>query len=183
MLTLGLPFNVVTALLLAAFIIHGVAPGPLILQKNPEIFWGVVTSMYIGNFMLLVLNLPLISIFINILRIPYPILSPIIALVCFIGAYSMSCNYMDVFVMIIFGILGYLMQKFDYEPGPLILAYVIGPLFEQSLRQSLMLSNGSLTIFFSPKSIVLLSIAFLSFMSPLLRMGYRYIKHSPSKKT
>lgn len=167
-----------TALLLAAFIIHGVIPGPLILKKNPEIFWGIVTSMYIGNFMLLFLNLPLIGIFVNILRIPYSVLSPIIAVVCFIGAFSMNYNYIDVLIMIVFGIIGYLMQKFGYEPGPLILAFVIGPIFEQALRQSLMLSDGSLTVFFrSSICIVLLSIALLSIMSPWLRAGCKYIKH------
>ncbi len=183
LLTLGLPFNVITALLLAAFIIHGVTPGPLILKKNPEIFWGIVTSMYIGNVMLLFLNLPLIRFFINILKIPYPILSPIIAVVCFIGAYSMSYNYMDVLVMIVFGIVGYLMQKFDYEPGPLILAFVIGPVFEQSLRQSLILSNGSLGIFFrSSICIALLSIAFLSIVSPIFKERYEYLKKLLLKK-
>lgn len=183
LLTLGLPFNVVTALLLAAFIIHGVTPGPLILKKNPEIFWGVVTSMYVGNVMLLVLNVPLIGMFVNILRVPYHILTSIIALVCFVGAYSMNYNYLDVLVMIIFGIVGYMMQKFDYEPGPLILAFVIGPMFEQALRQSLMLSGGSLSIFFRNSiCIALLLVAFLSIISPLSQMAYGYVKEHFSGK-
>jgi putative tricarboxylic transport membrane protein len=183
LLTLGLPFNVITALILAAFMVHGVTPGPLILKKSPEIFWGVVTSMYIGNIMLLILNLPLIGIFINILRIPYPILSPLIAAVCFVGVFTVSYNPMDVVLMVFFGLVGYLMRKFDYDAAPLMLAYVLGPLLERSLRQALILSNGSMTIFFrKPISAALLSITFLSLMTPLLRMGYRYIHQVHLKK-
>ena len=163
--------------------VHGVTPGPLILKKSPEIFWGVVTSMYIGNIMLLILNLPLIGIFINILRIPYPILSPLIAAVCFVGVFTVSYNPMDVVLMVFFGLVGYLMRKFDYDAAPLMLAYVLGPLLERSLRQALILSNGSMTIFFrKPISAALLSITFLSLMTPLLRMGYRYIHQVHLKK-
>ena len=183
LLTLGLPFNVITALLLAAFMVHGVTPGPLILKKSPEIFWGVVTSMYIGNIMLLILNLPLIGIFINILRIPYPILSPLIAVVCFVGVFTVNYNPMDVVLMVFFGLVGYLMRKFDYDAAPLMLAYILGPLLERSLRQALILSDGSLTIFFrKPISAALLLIAFLSMVTPLLRMGYRYIHNVHLKK-
>jgi putative tricarboxylic transport membrane protein len=174
---------VITALILAAFMVHGVTPGPLILKKSPEIFWGVVTSMYIGNIMLLILNLPLIGIFINILRIPYPILSPLIAAVCFVGVFTVSYNPMDVVLMVFFGLVGYLMRKFDYDAAPLMLAYVLGPLLERSLRQALILSTGSMTIFFrKPISAALLSITFLSLMTPLLRMGYRYIHQVHLKK-
>jgi len=177
LLTLGLPFNVITALLLAAFMLHGVTPGPMILNKAPEVFWGVVTSMYIGNVMLLVLNIPLIGVFINILRIPFPILSPVIALVCFIGAFSLAYNPMDVLIMVIFGLVGYLMRKFEYEPAPLILAYVLGPMLETSLRQALIYSNGSLSIFFTrPVSAVLLSIAFFSITSPFLKPAFSRMK-------
>lgn len=182
LLTLGLPFNVITALILAAFIVHGVTPGPMILEKHPEIFWGVVTSMYIGNAMLLFLNLPLIGIFVNILKIPKAILSPLIGVVCFIGAYSLSNNPMDVVIMVFFGLVGYLMRKFEYEPAPLVMAYVIGPLLEQSLRQSLMLSNGSIAIFFRrPISAAFLSITILLLMIPLIRRAYRYIKKAQIK--
>ena len=133
--------------------------------------------MYIGNCMLLVLNLPLISIFINILRIPYPILSPLVALVCFIGAFSLAYNPADVFLMVFFGLVGYLMRKFEYDAAPLILAYVLGPMLERSLRQSLIYSDGSPAIFFtSPVSAALLGIAFLSLTTPLFRMAYRYLK-------
>lgn len=177
LLTLGLPFNVITALLLAAFIIHGVTPGPMILKKHPDVFWGVVTSMYIGNVMLLILNLPLISIFINILRIPSPILSPTIALICFVGAFTVNNNVLDVTIMVFFGLIGYLMKKFEYDPAPLMLAYVLGPFLERSLRQSLILSNGSIEIFFQkPVSAIFISIAFLSILSPIIRSFYKYIR-------
>jgi putative tricarboxylic transport membrane protein len=177
LLTLGLPFNVITALLLAAFMLHGVTPGPMILHKAPEVFWGVVTSMYIANVMLLVLNLPLISVFINILKIPYAILCSLIALVCFIGAFSLAYNPIDVLLMVIFGLMGYLMRKFEYDPAPLILAYVLGPMLERSLRQALIYSNGSLAIFVKrPISAGLLMIAFLSLTSPVFRMAYKKMK-------
>jgi putative tricarboxylic transport membrane protein len=179
LLTLGLPFNVITALILAAFMVHGVTPGPMILEKHPELFWGVVTSMYIGNAMLLILNLPMIGIFVNILKIPKSVLSPLIGVVCFIGAYSLNNNPMDVVIMVFFGLGGYLMRKFEYEPAPLVMAYVIGPMLEQSLRQTLMLSNGSIAIFFRrPVAAAFLLITLLFFILPLLRMSYRYIKQS-----
>jgi putative tricarboxylic transport membrane protein len=168
LLTLGLPFNVITALLLAAFMIHGVSPGPLILKKHPDIFWGVVTSMYVGNFLLLVLNIPLIGVFINILRIPYSILSPLIAVVCFVGAFSVNNNAMDVVVMVFFGVVGYLMRKFEYDAAPLLLAYVLGPMLERSLRQALIISDGSIAVFFQrPISAALLTVAFISLATPL----------------
>jgi putative tricarboxylic transport membrane protein len=179
LLTLGLPFNVITALLLAAFMVHGVTPGPMILTKAPEVFWGVVTSMYIANVMLLILNLPLIGVFINILKIPYAILCSLVALICFIGAFSLANNPADVLLMVIFGLMGYLMRKFEYDAAPLILAYVLGPMLERSLRQSLIYSNGSLAIFVNrPISAVLLAIAFLSLMSPVFRMIYRRMKNA-----
>jgi putative tricarboxylic transport membrane protein len=177
LLTLGLPFNVITALLLAAFMLHGVTPGPMILSKAPQVFWGVVTSMYIANVMLLILNLPLISIFINILKIRYAILCSLIALICFVGAFSLAYNPADVLLMVLFGLMGYLMKKFQYDAAPLILAYVLGPMLERSLRQSLIYSNGSLAIFVNrPISAALLAIAFLSLISPVLHRVYKKIK-------
>jgi putative tricarboxylic transport membrane protein len=181
LLTLGLPFNTTTAILLAAFMIHGVAPGPMILHKTPEVFWGVVTSMYIANVMLLILNLPLIGVFINILRVPAAILSPIIALICFVGTFSLAYNPTDVLIMVIFGLLGYLMRKFDYDAAPMILAYVLGPMLERPLRQALMYSDGSYAIFFKrPISALLLSVAFLSLISPLLGKVWRFTRNRSS---
>ncbi len=147
--TLGIPSNVVMALLLGALIIHGVTPGPLLMQKNPEIFWSVVASMYIGNAMLLVLNLPLIGMWVQVLKVPYKILFPLILLFCLVGAYSVNNSTFDLAIMLFFGVLGYLMRKYKYEGGPMILAFVLGPMFEHNLRLSLLLSDGSFLIFFT----------------------------------
>ncbi|MCX5906799.1 MAG: tripartite tricarboxylate transporter permease [Deltaproteobacteria bacterium] len=172
LLTLGIPCNVVMALLMGALMIHGITPGPLLLKEQPSLFWGVVGSMYIGNVMLLALNLPLIGIWVKILKIPYTILFPIIFLLCVIGSYSLNNSTWDVGIMIVFGVLGYLMKKFGYEGAPLIMALVLGPMFEVAFRQSLVISNGSPLIFFTrPISAVFTVIAILILLSPIaLRM-------------
>lgn len=145
---LGIPSNVVMALLLAALVIHGVIPGPRLIQDHPDIFWGVIASMFIGNGMLLVLNLPLIGMWVQVLKIPYRILFPLILLFCLIGSYSVNNNIFDVALMLAFGALGYLMRKLKYdELAPMVLAFVLGPIFETSLRNSLLLSDGSFLIF------------------------------------
>ncbi len=167
--TLGIPANVVMALLFGAFVIHGIRPGPFFLKEHPEIFWGVISSMYVGNVMLLILNLPLIPIWVKLLKIPYKILFPLILLFCIIGAYSINSNMFDVLIMVIFGIAGYFFRKFQYECAPLILAFILGPLLELNLRQALLYSSGSLSIFFSgPISIVLISFSIVLFLSPLI---------------
>jgi putative tricarboxylic transport membrane protein len=148
-LTLGIPPNVVMALLFGALLIHGVRPGPFLLKDHPDLFWGLISSMYIGNVMLLVLNLPLIPIWVRVLKIPYRILFPLILLFCLIGSYSVGNSSFDVLVMVIFGVLGYLFRKFGYEGAPLILAFVLGPMLELNLRQSLLVSHGSFGIFFA----------------------------------
>jgi putative tricarboxylic transport membrane protein len=147
--TLGIPANIVMALLFGALVIHGMRPGPFLLKDHPGLFWGVISSMYIGNVMLLVLNLPLIPLWVQVLKIPYRILFPLILLFCIIGSYSLKNSIFEVLVMFIFGIVGYLFRKFEYEPAPLILAFVLGPMFESNLRQSLTLSKGSFSIFFN----------------------------------
>jgi putative tricarboxylic transport membrane protein len=160
--TLGIPPSAVMALLLGALIIHGIRPGPLLLKDHPDLFWGVVSSMYIGNVMLLVLNLPLIPMWVKLLKVPYRILFPLILLFCLIGAYSYNNRIFDVIIMIIFGIVGYFFRKFEYEGAPLILAFVLGPLFELNLRQSLILSRGDFGIFFTrPISAVLVTVAII----------------------
>jgi putative tricarboxylic transport membrane protein len=160
--TLGIPANIVMALLFGAFIIHGIRPGPLLLKDHPNIFWGVVSSMYVGNVMLLILNLPLIPVWVQILKIPYRILFPLILLFCLIGAYSLKTSHFDIFVMIIFGVLGYLFRKFEFEGAPLILAFVLGPIFEVNFRQSLLLSKGNLSIFFSsPIALIAITVSII----------------------
>jgi len=166
LLSLGIPPNVVMAMLFSALIIHGVQPGPLLMKSNPDVFWGLVASMYLGNGLLLLLNLPLIGIWVQVLKVPYRILFPLILLFCLIGAYSINNSAFDLYVMILFGAIGYLMKKFGYEAAPLVLAYVLGPMLEQNLRQSLLLSGGSFMIFISrPISCASLAIAFLILLS------------------
>jgi putative tricarboxylic transport membrane protein len=148
LLTLGIPSNVVMAILLGAMMIHGLQPGPNLVKEHGDVFWGVITSMYIGNAMLLVLNLPLIGLWVQMLRVPYRLLFPLILLFCLIGCYSLNSAPFDILIMIVFGIIGFLMKKADYEGAPLVLALVLGNLFEDALRQSLLLSDGSFLIFF-----------------------------------
>jgi putative tricarboxylic transport membrane protein len=149
--------------------IHGLKPGPLLITEHPEIFWGTVASMYVGNIMLLVLNLPLIGIWVQVLKVPYRMLFPLILLFCFIGAYSISTNLFDLYVMLIFGVLGYVLRKLTYEPAPLVLAFVLGPLLEKNLRQALILSDGSLHVFLTrPLSAASLLISLFLLLSAVL---------------
>ena len=171
MLTMGVPCNVVIAILIGALMIHGVTPGPRLLIDHPKIFWGVIGSMYVGNAMLLLLNLPLIGIWVKLLKVPYSYLFPFIFLFCLIGAYTVGNNIMDVNIMILFGILGYVMKKYEYEPAPLVLAFVLGPMFENALRQSLIISGGSPWIFFThPIAAVFVIVSISLLVSPLLLM-------------
>ena len=132
LMTLGIPPNVVMALLLGAFIMHGLQPGPLLMIQQPHLFWGIVASMYIGNIMLLVLNMPLIGMWVQVLKLPYRILFPLILMFCVVGVFASGNAVFDVFVMVVFGVLGYLMRKFGYEPAPLVLAFVLGPMLENN---------------------------------------------------
>jgi putative tricarboxylic transport membrane protein len=169
LLTLGIPANVVMAILLGALLIHNIKVGPLLIKDHPSLFWGVLGSMYVGNAMLLILNVPLIGIWVKILKIPYPILFPLILLFCLIGVYSVNNNIYEVVIMILFGVVGYLMKKFAYEGAPLILAFVLSPLLENALRQSLIMSDGDFFIFFSrPISLLLILVALFLLVLPLL---------------
>ena len=169
LLTLGIPSNVVMAVLLGALLIHNIKPGPLLLKDHPTLFWGIVGSMYIGNFMLLVLNVPLIGMWVKLLKVPYPVLFPLIILFCLIGVYSINNNTFELIIMILFGMLGYLMKKFAYEGAPMILAFVLSPMLENALRQSLIMSHGSFSIFFTrPIPCALFVISILLLISPLI---------------
>lgn len=169
LLTLGVPTNVVMALLFSALMIHGIQPGPLLIKQHPNMFWGVIASMYIGNIMLLALNLPLIQIWVRFLKIPYRILFPLIIMFCLIGAYSERGLAFDVFVVVVFGAVGYLMRKFEYEVAPLVLGFILGGMIESSLRTSLIMSDGSFLIFFRrPISATFLIIAVLLLGSNLI---------------
>ena len=170
LLALGIPVNPSTAILVGALMILGLQPGPLLISSRPDLFWGVIASMYLGNVMLVILNLPLIGIWIQILKIPYSLLYVFIVLFCQIGAYSVSNNVTHVLLMNIFGLVGYLMKRYRFEGAPLILAFVLGPMFETSLRRSLILSQGDPTIFFvRPLSAVFLGVAVILLISPLFK--------------
>jgi putative tricarboxylic transport membrane protein len=180
LMTLGIPANVVMAMLLGALIIHGVTPGPLLLTQHPKIFWGLIASMYLGNVLLVILNVPLIGMWVQVLRVPYPILMPLIILFCLIGAYTVANSVMDVFLMLLFGLVGYFMKKLRYDAPPFILAFVLGPMLEYSLKQSLIFSKGSFMIFLNrPIAAVCLASALVLLLLPLLP---RIRGHRPGEK-
>ena len=163
---LGIPTSIAAALVFAALMIHGIQPGPFLVTEHPDVFWGLVASMYLGNVMLLIINLPLISLWVQVLKVPQWLLFPLILLFCIIGAYAINNALFDVGVMMLFGVLGYLMNKFGYEPAPLVLAFILGPVLEKSMRQSLKISGGSFSIFFTrPISVALLALAALVLLS------------------
>jgi putative tricarboxylic transport membrane protein len=169
LLSLGFPPNVAMAMLFSALLVHGIRPGPFMITQYPDIFWGLVASMYIGNALLLLLNLPMIGIWVKVLKIPQKILLPIIVLFCIIGAYSINSSIVDVYVMIVFGVLGYLCRKFGYDLAPLVLAFVLGPQMETALGQMLLMSDGSLTIIFTrPISASLMGFAILLLITNVL---------------
>jgi putative tricarboxylic transport membrane protein len=162
MLALGIPTSPITAVLIGALMLHGISVGPQLVNEQPDVFWGFVASMYVGNLMLLALNLPLVSVFVTVLRIPYAYLYPLIIMFCIIGVYEVNNSIVDVWIMLIMGILGYALRKFEFDPAPLVLGLVIAPILEQSLRQSLIMSNGNYLIFFSrPISLGLMCVSML----------------------
>ena len=169
MLTLGIPSNPVMALMIGAMIIQGIVPGPNVITEKRELFWGIVASMWIGNVMLLVLNLPLIGMWVKLLTVPYRMLFPAIMAVCCIGVYSVSNNPVDVYAMAIFGVIGYAFIKLDCEPAPLLLGFVIGRLLEEYLRRAMLLSRGDPFVFFQrPISAVLLILAIIALVIVLI---------------
>ena len=167
--TLGIPVNSVIAILLGAFMIHGIQPGPMIITKHADLFWGTVMSMYLGNVMLLILNLPLIGLWVQVLKVPYPILFPLILLFCLVGVYSLNYSLVEIALMIGFGVFGYLARKFQFEMAPLVLAIVIGPMMENNLRLSLVISQGNPMIFIThPISAAFIFITLALLISPLV---------------
>jgi putative tricarboxylic transport membrane protein len=159
LLTLGIPGNPAIAMIFAALLIQGVQPGPFLVVEHPDVFWGVIASMYVGNVMLLILNLPLVGLWVQLLKVPYSILAPIVVLVCAIGVFSVKNDQAEIFIMLCFGLAGYVLRKLGFDPGPLLLAFILGPMVEKSLRQSLILSGGSFAVFVQrPISAVLLGV-------------------------
>lgn len=147
MLALGVPSGPIPAVMIAAMMVHGTAPGPLLITQQPELFWGFIASMYVGNLVLLILNLPMVGIFINVLRVPYPLLYPAILMFCVLGVYAVNGSVVDIGIMTVMGALGYLLRKFDFETAPVVLGLILAPMIEMSFRQSLSLSSGSYQVF------------------------------------
>lgn len=170
LLTLGIPGNASIAMIFVALMIHGIRPGPLLLQEHPDIFWGVIASMYVGNAMLLGLNLPLISFWVRMLKVPYRYLAVVVVVVCVIGAYSVNSSAWDVGVMVFFGVMGYLLRKYAFPAPPFILAMILGPMLEKTLQQSLIGSGGDpMTFLERPISALLLAVAVLLMLTPMAK--------------
>jgi putative tricarboxylic transport membrane protein len=174
MLALGVPSGPVPAVMMAALMVHGISPGPLLIQQQPELFWGVIASMYVGNLVLLVLNLPLVSLFVNLLRIPYPYLYPAILVFSIVGVYAVNSSVVDVWIMMATGLLGYVLRKFEFETAPIVLGLVLAPMLEMSLRQSLALSDGSYAVFVArPIALAMLGIGMLTLLLSLRPLLFR----------
>ncbi|MFN4310718.1 MAG: tripartite tricarboxylate transporter permease [Ferrovibrio sp.] len=173
MLTLGIPSNPVMALMIGALIIQGIQPGPQVMTEQPALFWGIIVSMWVGNFFLVVLNLPMIGLWVRMLTVPYHVLYPAILVFCAIGVFSLNNSNFDVYLMALFGILGYVCSKLDCEPAPLLLGFILGPMMEEYLRRAMVLSRGDAMVFIErPISAVMLGLAVLALVvvfSPAIR--------------
>src|SRR5438874_11196717 len=170
MLTLGIPGSATTAIMLGGLMMWGLRPGPMLFEKNPQFVWGLIASQYIANIMLLILSTLFIPLFVRAVRIPYSILMPLIVVFCVTGAYSLKNSVWDVGQMLVFGVIGYFMKKLGYSPAALVLALVLGPLAERALRQSLIISDAGIGIFFMrPISAVLMAFAILAVAVPVFR--------------
>jgi TctA family transporter len=173
MLTLGIPTNGVMALMLGAMMIHGITPGPRVMVERPDLFWGLIVSMWVGNLMLVVLNLPLIGIWVRLLTVPYRFLYPAIVMFCCIGVYSLNNSIFDLAMATGFGIVGYILLKLDCEPAPLVLGFILGPMMEIYFRRAMVLSRGDFTVFFTqPISLTMLlaaAILLLMNIAPIVR--------------
>jgi putative tricarboxylic transport membrane protein len=149
MLALGVPSGPIPAVMLAAMMVHGVSPGPMLIHQQPQLFWGFIASMYVGNIVLLILNLPLVGMFVNVLRVPYPLLYPAILAFSVLGVYAVNGSTVDVWIMLVMGGLGYVLRKLGFETAPVVLGVVLAPMLEMAMRQSLAMSDGSYAIFVS----------------------------------
>jgi putative tricarboxylic transport membrane protein len=169
MLVLGIPPNAVMAIMIGAMILHGIAPGPRIMESQPQLFWGMVASMWVGNLMLLIINLPLIGLWVRLLKVPYRLLFPAVVLFCCIGIYSINNQPFDVLLTGVIGLSGYLLLKHGFEPAPLLIAFVLGKLIEENLRQAMITSRGTVNVFFErPLSLTFLCIAAVLLILSLL---------------
>jgi putative tricarboxylic transport membrane protein len=168
--TLGIPGSGTAAVMLGAMMMWGLRPGPLLFVQHPDFVWGIIASMYVGNVVLLILNLPLVPLFAAMLRVPYAILYPFILILCMTGVYSLDGSMFDVYLMFFFGVIGYFIKKLDFPPAPIVLALILGPMVERALYQSLTISHGSFTILFTrPYSAVFLVMVCIVLMVPVIR--------------
>ncbi len=175
---LGIPFTPAMAMVLGALMLHGLTPGPNLIKDKPDLFWAVIASMYIGNFMLVILNLPLVNLFVSILKVPKNILLPVIVLICLIGVYTVNASPLDLLVLAVFGCIGYFLREVGFQPAPLVLAMVIGPMIETSLRQSMNITGGSLEgVIFRPICLTLYICVALTFVIPLVLKFIRKSRH------
>jgi putative tricarboxylic transport membrane protein len=178
MLTLGIPGSATTAIMLGGLMMWGLRPGPMLFEKNPQFVWGLIASQYIANIMLLILSTLFIPLFVRAVRIPYSILMPLIVVFCVTGAYSLKNNLWDVGQMLVMGVLGYFMKKLGYSPAALVLALVLGPLAERALRQSLIISDAGVGIFFlRPISAALMVLALAAIAVPVIRALRAQLRH------
>jgi putative tricarboxylic transport membrane protein len=176
LLVLGIPAIPATAILLSAMMIHGINPGPQLVSEHPQVFWGLIASMYVGNLMLLVLNLPMVGLFVNLLRIPYAYLAPGVLLMCVIGIYSVNGNANEILIMAVFGVIGYVLRKLKFDVAPLLLAVVLGDRIEVSLRRALIITNGDYWALFkgpAARVIVIAALVLLILQSFAWALGFR----------
>jgi TctA family transporter len=175
LLTLGIPSNAVMALMVGALIIQGIQPGPRMVEAQPDLFWGLIASMWIGNVMLLIINLPMIGMWVKLLQVPYKFLYPAILVFCCIGAYSVNNNVFDVYSTVLFAVFGYMCNKLKLEPAPLLIGFVLGPMMEEHLRRAMLLSRGDVMVFIerpiSASMLGIAAIALLAMLLPNLRKG------------
>ncbi|HSB81434.1 MAG TPA: tripartite tricarboxylate transporter permease [Candidatus Methylomirabilis sp.] len=181
LMALGIPFTPAMAVVMAVLLIHGISPGPTLISERPDLFWGVIASMYIGNFMLLVFNLPLVGVFANIIKTPLYLLMPIVLLLCLVGVYSINNSILDVWLMIGFGLLGYVARRLKYDVAPLVLALVLGPMMERSFREAMMISKGDLGVFLTrplSAALLLLGVAVLALPPAMAALRARRLARS-----
>jgi TctA family transporter len=175
LLTLGVPANAVMALMVGALMMHGLHPGPQLMRDKPELFWGLIASMWTGNLMLVLLNLPLVGIWAKMLTVPYRYLYPAVLIICCIGVYSVNNSALDVLIATVFGFIGYLLYRLRCEPAPLLLGFILGPLIEENMRRALVISHGSTTVFverpISATFLVLTAVLVLVLAAPIIRAG------------
>jgi len=183
MLTLGIPGSPTTAILLGGMVIWGLEPGPMLFVNHTDFVWGLIASLYAANLFALLINLAFIPAFVWVLKLPFTILAPIIYILCVVGGYAPTQDMHDVWLMLIFGVVGYLMRKLDYPMAPAVLAIVLGPLAEASMRQSLIISNGSFAIFFTrPVSGAIMIVALVLFLIPLLTVVRKWVRTRVSRR-